>query len=249
MSNLSNQDVQLAQLMFVSSATQQHPLGTRGYTNDGRAFRYAKAGGADLAAGQVLQSPAITPGHLALALATSVGATTIGSIQVAATCPSLMAANVYAEGFLQISAGVGQGYNYQISSHAAVSAGATGTFNLYPEDALVVALGTTTIVALIANKYNGVIQMPVTTATGVCVGVAAYVITQTQYGWIQTWGDCPVLMSGAGALGDPLVGVSATAGGAATATAASLLINPVIGYLRQISVDTKYNSVDLKVSP
>lgn len=249
MSNLSNQDVQLAQPMFVSSATAQHPLGTRGYTNDGRAFRYAKAGASDLVAGTLVQSPAIIPGHLALALATSVGSTAIGSIAVAATCASSAAANLYADGFLQVSAGVGQGYQYQISSHAAVSTGATGTFNLYPEDALVVALGTTSIVALIANKYNGVILMPVTTATGVCVGAAAYIISATQFGWIQTWGDCPVLQSGAGALGDPLVGVSATAGAAATATAASLLINPVVGYLRQISVDTKYNAVDLRISP
>ncbi len=249
MSNLSNQDVQLGQLMFISSATEQHPLGTRGWTEDGRAFHYAKAGASDLVAGQVLQSPAIVAGHLALALATSVGSTGIGSIAIGATCASSVAANLYAEGYLQVSAGVGQGYNYRISSHAAVSTGATGTFNLYPEDALVVALGTTSIVALIANKYNGVIQAPVTTATGVIVGVAPYVIAATQYGWIQTWGDCPVLMSGAGALGDPLVGISATAGGAATATAASLLVNPVIGYLRQISVDTKYNSVDLRIAP
>lgn len=249
MSNLSNQDVQLAQLMFTSSATAQHPLGTRGYTDDGRVFRYAKAGVSDLVAGQVLQSPAIVPGHLALALATSVGATTIGSITIGATCASSVAANLYADGYLQTGAGVGQGYNYRISSHAAVSTGATGTFNLYPEDALVVALGTTSLVSLIANKYNGVIQAPATTATGVIVGVAAYIITATQFGWIQTWGDCPVLCSGAGALGDPLVGISATAGGAATATAASLLVNPVIGYLRQISVDTRYAAADIRISP
>lgn len=249
MSNLSNQDVQLGQLMFVSSPTSQHPLGTRGYSEDGRAFRYAKAGVSDLVAGQVLQSPAIVPGHLALALATSVGATTIGSIAIGATVASSAAANLYAEGFLQVSAGLGQGYNYRIQQHAAVSTGATGTFNLYPEDALVVALGATSVVALIANKYNGVIQAPVTTATGEIVGVAPYVISATQFGWIQTWGDCPVLMSGAGALGSPLVGISATAGGAATATAASLLVNQAIGFLRQIGVDTKYNAVTLRISP
>ncbi len=249
MSNLSNQDVQLAQTMFTSSATAQHPLGTRGYTEDGRAFRYAKAGASDLVAGQLVQAPAVVAGHLALTVATSVGSTAIGSIAVAVTCASSAAANLFAEGFLQISAGVGQGYNYRISAHASVSAGATGTFNLYPEDALVVALGATSICALIANKYNGVIQVPVTTPTNVVVGLAPYIISSTQYGWIQTWGDCPCLMSGAGTTGNPLVGASATAGAAVTATAAALLISPLIGYLRQVSVDTKYNAIDLRISP
>lgn len=249
MSNLSNQDVQLGQLMFVSSATQQHPLGTRGYTEDGRAFRYAKAGASDLVAGQLVQAPAVIAGHLALTVATSVGSTGIGSLAIGVTCVSAAAANLYAEGFLQISAGVGQGLNYRINNHALVSTGATGTFNLYPEDALAVAIGTTSIVALIANKYNGVIQVPVTTPTNVVVGLAPYIIGSTQYGWIQTWGDAACLMAGAGTQGNPLVGASATAGGAATATAATLLISPVIGFLRQVSVDTKYNSIDLKISP
>ncbi len=249
MSNLSNRDVQLAQLMFVSSATQQHPLGTRGYTEDGRAFRYAKAGASDLVAGQLVQAPAVIAGHLALTVATSVGSTAIGSISIGVTCASSVAAGLYNEGFLQISAGVGQGYNYRVSSHPAVSTGATGTFTLYQEDALATALGATSIVALIHNKYNGVIQVPVTTPTNVVVGVAPYVIGSTQFGWIQTWGDCPCLMAGAGTQGNPLVGASPTAGGAATATAAALLISPVIGYLRQVSVDTKYNAIDLKISP
>ena len=47
--NLSNQDVQLGQAMFESSATQKHPLGTRGSDTFGRVWRYVKAGAVDLA--------------------------------------------------------------------------------------------------------------------------------------------------------------------------------------------------------
>ncbi len=53
--NLSNQDVQLAQGMFVSSATQVHALGTRGFTPDGRVYRYVLAGAVDLIAGRCVQ--------------------------------------------------------------------------------------------------------------------------------------------------------------------------------------------------
>jgi hypothetical protein len=56
--NLSNQPVNLAQGMFVSSATQQHPLGTRGVDNFGHVHRYVKVGALDTVAGLAYQSAA-----------------------------------------------------------------------------------------------------------------------------------------------------------------------------------------------
>jgi len=246
--NLSNQDVQLAQAMFVSSATQQHPLGTRGFTADGRVYRYVKAGASDLVAGNVIQSPALLTGNLASAVNTT-SAVSAGSVAISLTVASSAAANLYAEGYACISTGTGQGLFLEVNSHPAVTAAGTGVFTLYGEDALPTAITTTTKIGLIQNKYNGVIQFPVTTATGVVVGVAPYIITASQFGWVQTWGYCACLIDVTPALGAMLNAVAATAGRAAVFTAASLLTGQLLGIMAQVGVAGEFDVVDLRVSP
>lgn len=247
--NLSNQDVQLAQGMFVSSTTQQHPLGTRGYTMDGRAYRYAKAGTVALVAGTVIQSPALVVGNQIRAINTT-SAVSAGSSVVRLTCGSSAAANLYAEGYLAIGTGAGQGYVYQVNNHAAVSTGATGSFNLYsPEDNIVVAITTTSKASLLANKYSGVVIQPASTATGVCVGVATYVIGASEFGWLQTWGPVVIVLEGTPALGSAINGISGTAGRAAVFTAASLLTGQYIGQAAMIGVAEEFDWVDLRIAP
>ena len=248
--NLSNQDVQLAQAMFESSSTAKHPLGTRGADSYGRIYRYVKAGAVDLIAGNVIQSPAVVAGHLTLAINTTSGGTSIGSLNFSVTCASTVAANFYADGYAVIATGAGQGVGpYVISSHAAVSTGATGLFNLYAEDAFVVAITTTSKISLIQNKYSGVIQLPASTATGVIVGVATYVITAAQFGWIQTWGPCSVKGADTTAVGAWVYGPATACGEASGFTAATLLTGQVIGHLLQANVAQQYVAVDLTISP
>lgn len=248
--NLSNQDVQLAQGMFTSSANPQQQLGTRGFDALGRVYRYVQAGAVDLIAGNVIQSPAVIAGHLTLAVNTTSNGTSIGSLSFSVTCASSVAANLYADGYAVIATGAGQGVGpYVIQSHAAVSTGATGVFNLYLEDAMVVAITTTSKISLIANKYNDVIQMPATTATGVIVGVATYVITATQWGWIQTWGPCNVLGADTTAVGAWVYGPATACGQASGFTAATLLTGQVIGHMMQTNVAGQYVACDLTISP
>ena len=90
--NLSNQDVQLAQPMFVSSATAQHPLGTRGSDTFGRVYRYVKAGAVDLLPGRVQQSPVVTAGHQSLVVHTTGAPVNASSVTV--TCVSAVAAAI-----------------------------------------------------------------------------------------------------------------------------------------------------------
>jgi hypothetical protein len=138
---------------------------------------------------------------------------------------------------------------YQIKTHPAVSTGATGAFTLYDDDALAVAITTTSTVCLCPSKYNGVIQMPVTTATGTVVGVAPYVIKATQYGWIQTWGPSAVKGSDTGALGAPAGAISTSAGRASTFTAATLLTMQAIGVWMQADAAGQWVMVDLRIAP
>ncbi len=258
MGNLSSQDLQLGQNMFVSSSTQQHALGQRGWTADGRAYRYVLAGAVDLIPGTCVQSPVVTAGHSSLAVSTTapISGTGIGASQISLTCVSCVAANYFQEGYLMISSGAGAGFLYQLDSHAAVSTGATGSFNFYtPADAntLVTAITATSTVTLSANPHRGVIIVPATTATGIVVGVANYVITAAQYGWVQTWGICAVEAVGAFALGQMLNGIAATSGQvqfiSAPAVTACAIVGQYIGQAYQTGVAVTWTPVFLKIAP
>ena len=258
MANLSNQDVQLAQQMFVSSATQMHPLGTRGCTPDGRVFRYVLAGAVDLIPGTCIQSPAAVAGHQQQAVSTTIpiSGTGIGASQISITCVSSVGANYYAEGYLMIASGAGAGFVYQLDSHAAVSTGATGSFNFYsPNDnnTLVTAITATSTLTLCANPYRGVVIVPATTATGIVVGVASYIIAAAQWGWIQTWGMAAVQSVGAFAMGQMLNGISATSGQSqflsAPAVTACAIVGQYIGQAYQTGIAVTWVATYLKISP
>jgi hypothetical protein len=105
-------------------------------------------------------------------------------------------------------------------------------------------------VGLIANPYNGVIQLPVTTATGTLVGIATYIISAGQYGWIQTWGICSVLTTGTPALGAMVMGPGTAAGAAQVVVAAgTLIVAQIIGHMAQVGVDGKNNFVHVRINP
>lgn len=252
MPNLSNQDVQLAQGMFISSSTQQHPLGTRGCDAAGHVHRYVKAGAADLVAGLTVQSSVTIAGHF-LQQANTTGNLTAGSPSIKVTCASTAAVGFYNEGYMLFATGLGQGMRLMIDRHAAVSTGATGEFFFYPDDPLTVAISTgTTKVSLFANKYAGVITTPATTATGAIVGVATYIITAAQFGWVQTWGPCGCVGDDTTALGGLVWGPAGTTGrvvGADATGATTLLAKQMIGFLMQTNVQAQVVMVDLRISP
>jgi hypothetical protein len=229
--------------MFESSATQKHPLGAVGRTPDGRVFRYCEAGASDLVAGNVIQSSAILANHLATtATAAAIGATSL----VFTPGATGGAANLYAEGLLQIDTTPGNGYTLAVKDHPAITSSTAFTVNL--EDPLQVALTTSSRLGLVANLYKNVIQVPVTTATGSVVGVAVYIITATQYGWIQTWGPCSTLIAGTPALGAAVLSPGTAAGAAVVMTTTNLVVAQVVGNMMQIGVDGKNNFVDLTIA-
>jgi len=258
MALLNNQDVALGGTSFISSASQQFELGTRGYTRDGCVFRYVSVGGVALVAGEVIQSAATIAGHLTRAVHTT-SQTAFGQTVISLTCGSVCAAQFYNEGYLIIASGAGQGLKYQIKNHPAVSTGATGAFTLYDEEGLAVAITATSTVSLIPNKYASVIQAPVTTATGIVVGVACYPIAVTQFGWVQTWGIAAVRGGDTNAIGTAVDGVASTAGrargfvqatsGATTSFLGSVATGQPIGYLLQTNVDGQFVAVDLRIAP
>jgi hypothetical protein len=244
MAKFISEVVGIGQADLISSATQIHPLGTRAVDDSGRVFRYAKAG-ATLVAGNVLQSPAIVPNHLAMtAPVVAIGAKSF-------TCTpgaTLGAADLYADGFLDVSVTPGEGYTYGVAGHAAFASATAFTLNL--KDPIQVAFTTGTRLGLLQNKYRGVIQLPVTTATGTVVGISTYIITSGQFGWIGTWGTFSVLCTGTPALGAMVLGPGTTAGAAQVVVAAgNLIVGQVIGHMAQVAVNGEWNFVEVRINP
>jgi len=230
-----------AQDTFTSSSSQGALLGTYSETSDGRGYRYAQIGASDTVAGTLYQGAAPIANHLAnTPPAVAIGATSF-SYTPGATAG---AANLYAEGFLQVDTTPGEGYTYQVSGHAAISA--STAFTLYLKDPIQVALTTSSRVGLRHNPYKNVIQTP-TTITAQVVGVAPAVLTATHFGWIQSRGPCSVLINGTPAVTAPVINGATTAGSVDVWTAAAQPTANLVGHMMQLGVSGKFNFVFLAI--
>lgn len=222
---------------YVSSASAKHALGEVAFDEQGRKYRYAKAGAADLVAGNALQSPVWPSDQTDLAPAANAA---IGDKTLTVTngASNAVTANQYAGGHVVVETTPGNGYSYRIDSNSAAATGATITLAL--RDPLVVAVtAAASKVSLHLNLYNGVIQAPITTLTGVPVGVATYIIKATEYGWIGCHGSFATLVYGTPALAAS-VSMPAGAAGAVAINSGTLAI---VGAMRQTGVDGKNKMV------
>ncbi len=209
MGQLTSDPTAAGQPLYVSQTTQAHDLGAKLVTTDGRIFRYAKAGAVDLVAGNYIQSAAEIGNHQNLTpVAAAIGATTV-TIALGATA---VTANQYAGGQAVVTVTPGLGQAVTIQGHPAGALSTSVVFTL--GEPLRVAWTTSTRVDLVPNLYNGVIQEPATTATGVCMGVATYIIAANEYGWLQRSGLAAALNSDTNAVGLALCVPSGTAGSA-----------------------------------
>jgi hypothetical protein len=227
--------------LYTDNATQFHPLGTLGFANDGRVFKYAQAA-ATTVAGNVQQSAAPIGNHLAkTAPVVAIGATSF----VFTPGNTAGAANLYAEGYLQADTGPGNGYTYSISGHAAITA--STAFTLYLAEPIQIAFSGSSALGLVHNPCKNVIICP-TTQTATAVGVCSYIITGTNYGWIQSNGACSVLINGTPTITAPVVPSGTTAGAVDlwTTAAAAVTVQP-IGHAMQVGVSTKNNFVYLQM--
>lgn len=187
MSNLSSAIEILAQELFVQDTVQNHDIGQKAFTRDGRTFRYVKAGEA-LVAGTLVQAPAQIANHQNLTVVSG----TVGTKTLVATLgATLAAANQYAGGFVMVTIDPGEGYAYKIKGHAAVASAGEITLDL--EDAIQVTVTSTSRVDLVPNPYLDVVINP-TSATGLPCGAVIDIIASGSFGWVQTSGPAPVLV-------------------------------------------------------
>lgn len=205
MSNFLSGPVQVgAQKVRSSSADQMHKLGELVFANDGRAYRYAKAGGTALVVGDLQQSQAQDTDTQDL---TAVAASA-GDLSIAASTTVTVTANEYAEGFAVITVTPGLGQTLKIKGHIAYTSAAP-TFNL--DEPLTTALTTSSRIDALANPYNAVVVAP-TTFSAPAVGVAVHAIAANEFGWIQVKGIASCLADGALVIGEPVIRSNGTAG-------------------------------------
>lgn len=240
MPNLTADPQTFGLTVFDSQLTSPGQLGARGVTADGRVFRLAKTGGVALVAGNMIQAPAQITVHQQLTpVAAAIGATTV----VATLGAAAAAENLYAGGFAIIDTTPGNGYAYSVSGHAAVAS--SGVITLTLAEPLKVALTTSSRVSLQQNPYNGVIQVPVTTATGVVVGCAMAPAAISEWTWLQTWGPAPVLIAGTPAV-NAAVSSPGSAAGAVIVDDAATAVN-VVGKMMVTGVTGKNQAVFLTI--
>ena len=194
--------------------TKLHALGTRMVLPDNRVFRYAENAGTALHAGVVVQAAAATAADdvdVPLGAQASVGD---GTITV--TAAGTIAKDHYADGFIFLNDGTGEGTIYKIASNAAGTNGNSMVVTLVDGDTVRVATDSTaanTLCGLALNTYKDVIISP-TTVSNVAIGVSTTSVTADYYCWLQTWGEAAVLANAAGVIGQHVrVGGASTAGG------------------------------------
>jgi len=238
MATILSADTQaLGQALLSESSIQMHNLGAKCVADDGRVFRYAKAG-ETLVPGTLLQAPVEKTNHQDVVPAIAA----IGATQITVTLGATAAtANYYAGGWAIITVTPGQGYQYKIKSHPAADSAATLVLTL--EDPLVIALTASSNVDLVPNPFNGVIINP-STATSCPVGVAVYPITSAYYGWVQTGGVATLLAAdGAVVVGTSVVASNATAGAVEAATGAQAVVGVAVTGIAQ----TEYGAIKLSI--
>lgn len=225
-----------AQTLHSSSADKYHMLGELVFANDGRAYRYCKAGAVALVAGKLQQSSAEDTNLQNL---TAVAAS-VGDVSISASTTVTVDANEYAEGWVLVTVTPGVGRQYKVKGHIAYAAAAP-TFNLF--DSVAVALTTTSRLDLVRNPYFKVIVNP-TTLTSSPIGVAVHPVAIGEFGWLQVAGIANVLADGANAVGANLVASNGTAG--AVEDAAAPGGQPLVGIAHTGAADTEYGAVKLQ---
>ena len=199
----------------VETSEQKQKLGTKAVLPDGRTFYYAKNSSAAITtAGQIVDGIAAVAAHdmdVAATEAHSVGDTTI-SLEVPTTD---LTKNQYADGYLLINDGPGQGEVYRIKSHPKHDASEDNTviFTIDEPDGIRTALTTSSLFGISYNPYKDVkiIDGDGTMTTGP-LGVNPIPVTASYYFWLQTAGIASVLSGAAVAVVGDAIGVSQASG-------------------------------------
>lgn len=221
------------------SATQVHDLGTIAETADGRVYRYAKAGGSNLAAGLVNTSTARVTNHTinSVATAAAVGDRSVNITLAGATATTL---DQYKDGFLTVIDSAGVGCAYRVEGNPVIASSGTG--RVYLAEAIATALTTSSKASLTYNPWD--LQLVAASAVALnCTGTNNVAVTAANYYWSQTQGIASVLSDGVISKGAGAILSDAVNGALEIEVAAT--ITQRVATAIDATVDTKYYPVYL----
>lgn len=239
---LSGNPQAAGQPLLTSSSTQNMPLGSYMESPDGRGWRYALIGAVSTVAGKVYQGTALDATNMQPSGGIGVSAAVaVGGTSVTLSTSLTLAANLLAGGYMSVDVTPGQGYTYLVQGNTAVTT-ATGCV-VTLADPIQVALTTSSKVIFVAHPYSGLVIEP-GTPTAAIAGVPNYIITNAQYGWVQTRGACAVLFTGTGVAGKA---VGSLSGGTSGSAAPAIAATNILGYHMATGITTEYALVNLTI--
>jgi len=199
--------------IYHSTTDQKYMLGCKLELADGRIFRYCECSAAVTKALMTTQIAA-TANWVNEVQTTGTAATAKDKeIKIyVATAPS---AHDWDEGWLIIRLGTGLGEAYLIKSH---DASLLPVVQIADEGGIRTTTATSSDITVIKNPYKGILIHPHTTPTGMPTGVPLCSIATGSFGWLQTHGNCPMIVDTGVTVGVD-VGFGTSTAGAAKARA------------------------------
>ena len=239
------------QSVFDTTTTQYHNIGTRGHLDD-RVFYYTRINGTAIGPNLLAQQAVPVANHVT-ETGTLTGFTAGSKSFTAVLGATASTANQYESGYFKIqSSTLGPGQLVKLNKHGAVASAGTATFST-PDTIVTTPTGTVTW-SLFRNPWADPIVTPITTQTGINVGVPL-VSTGTgtdadpRYCWMQTWGVCSVLGDTTNTVvGSGVLGQSATAGAVALELATTITQRPGVA-METLATDDVYQLVFLQIAP
>ena len=232
--------------VWTSRTDAQHPVGTRGFLNDGRVYYYARqsASGAIVASNLLSAEVASVDFDLMVTGTHAAGSKTINITPVGT---KTYAKDELAGGFVCIqTATTGEGIAYKIRNHIAIAA--TTATDIYLVDEVNVLIDSGATSTVVKNVWMDPVVAP-TSSQGVPAGVSNVAVaagdTTARFFWCQTWGPACVTAGSASAVGDALMNDSSTAGETLIATAG----NPVVATAYSLGANGEFVMAYLTIAP
>lgn len=231
--HLTNQDARK------TSSTKLHTLGSIAETADGRVYRYAQAGGSNLAAGKLNVAATVNADATNKTVAATVAA---GSRSVVMDAGGAIAANVYDDGYLTVNDATGEGITYAVAGHSTTAGAAELTVQL--KEPLIVGLTVDVSEVTLTQNPWGKVVISVTDQADMAAGVANTAVTASDYCWVQTRGVASVLADEGVTAG---LAVTIGTGVAGAVEAVDAAGEPQVGVALVAAVDTEYREVFLTI--
>lgn len=226
----------------VSDNQAGHPLGNVMYFADGRRFAYGRAGATALVGGNLCQQTLNDANfdELAVPAAEAVGQTVVTVTNGATT----VAADDFADGWLNVEDDAGEGYLYRIRSNAAEGAG-SADFDITLWDPLQVAWTTATTVLLFRSPYGRTIIHP-SPATAMLTGVTPSAITTVLWGWLQTHGPASCITQGTVVINEKVIDSGSADGAVAPTASTAAGEENYVGVVMEVAATTENSLINLR---